>query len=105
MLTRPRVEYTRRAMDMERREASAWNTFWAERGQPWRTEPEIAPERQAQLAAWRAIAPDVVRGAFPFTGVRLERADIEWLLATHEDGRGPVDPHDERQRGRVGLDL
>jgi hypothetical protein len=79
-------------MDMDRGEASAGNTFWAAHGQPWRTEPEIAPERQAQLAARRAITPDVVRGAFPFTGMRLERADIEWLLATHEDRRGPIDP-------------
>jgi uncharacterized protein YjbI with pentapeptide repeats len=57
------------------------------------------------LAARRAIAPDVARGEFPFKGVRLDRADVEWLLATHEDGRGPVDPNDERQRDRVGLDL
>ena len=90
---------------MEGVESSASNTFWADQGQPWRTEPEIAAERQAQLAARRAITPDVVRGEFPFKGVRLERADIEWLLATHDDGRGPVDPHDERQRERVGLDL
>jgi uncharacterized protein YjbI with pentapeptide repeats len=90
---------------MEGVESSASNMFWADQGQPWRTEPEIAAERQAQLAARRAITPDVVRGEFPFKGVRLKRADIEWLLATHEDGRGPVDPHDERQRERVGLDL
>jgi uncharacterized protein YjbI with pentapeptide repeats len=90
---------------MERGEASAGNTFWAQHGQPWRTEPEIAVERQAQLAARRAIAPDVEHGEYPFSGMRLERADIEWLLATHEDGRGPVDPNDERQRDRVGLDL
>jgi uncharacterized protein YjbI with pentapeptide repeats len=90
---------------MEGVESSASNTFWADQGQPWRTEPEIAAERQAKLAARRAITPDVLRGDFPFKGVRLERADIEWLLATHDDGRGPVDPHDERQRERVGLDL
>jgi uncharacterized protein YjbI with pentapeptide repeats len=86
-------------------EASGLSAFWAERSQPWRTEPEIAVDRQAMLAARRAITPDVGRGDFPFKGMRLERADVEWLLATHEDGRGPVDPNDERQRDRVGLDL
>ena len=82
-----------------------WNAFWAEHGQPWRTEPEIAADRQAELAARRAITPDVLRGDYAFNGVRLERADIEWLLATHEDGRGPVDPNDASQHERVGLDL
>ena len=90
---------------MEHVETAGWNTFWAEHGQPWRTEPEVAPDRQAELAARRAVPPDVVRGDYPFNGMRLERADIEWMLATHEDGRGPVDPTDERQRDRVGLDL
>lgn len=37
--------------------------------------------------------------------INLNRADIEWLLATHEDGRGPVDWSDESQRKRKGLDL
>ncbi|HET8630491.1 MAG TPA: hypothetical protein VFL91_23985 [Thermomicrobiales bacterium] len=37
--------------------------------------------------------------------MRLDRADVEWLLATHDDGRGPVDPADPGQRDRVGLDL
>jgi len=74
-------------------------------GQPWRIEPEIGAERQAELAARRAIAPDVARGIYPFAGMRLERADVEWLLATHEEGRGPVDPFDERHADRVGLDL
>jgi uncharacterized protein YjbI with pentapeptide repeats len=90
---------------MEQVEVSGWNEYWAERGQPWRTEPEIDQDRQAELAARRSLTPDVVHGDYPFKGVRLERADIEWLLATHEDGRGPVDPNDERQRDRVGLDL
>jgi uncharacterized protein YjbI with pentapeptide repeats len=90
---------------MERSTASALNLVWAERGQPWRTEPEIAPERQAMLAARRATPADVARGVYPFKGVRLDRADVEWLLATHEDGRGPVDPNDVSQRDRLGLDL
>ena len=38
-------------------------------------------------------------------GIKLSRADVEWLLATHENSRGPVDWSDESQRGREGLDL
>ena len=30
---------------------------------------------------------------------------MEWLLATHENGRGPVDWSDEQERKREGLDL
>src|SRR5205085_788286 len=33
------------------------------------------------------------------------RADVEWLLATLENGRGPVDWEDKSQRNRKGLDL
>lgn len=83
----------------------AWQAFWAKQGKPWRTEPEIDVERQAELAARRSMTPDVAQGIYPFTGMKLSRADIEWLLATHEHGRGPVDYHDQSQRNRVGLDL
>lgn len=41
----------------------------------------------------------------PFEGIKLSRADIEWLLANYENGRGPVDWSDESQREREGLDL
>jgi uncharacterized protein YjbI with pentapeptide repeats len=71
----------------------------------WRTEPEIDAERQQFLRERLAIQPDVNQGIYPFKGVKLTRADVEWLLATHEDGRGPVDRDDEQQRGRMGLDL
>ncbi len=37
--------------------------------------------------------------------MKLSRADVEWLLATHENGRGPVDWSDESQREREGLYL
>ncbi len=90
---------------MEPGDASARDASWAKHGQPWRTEPEIGADRQAELAARRAITPDVTRGVYPFKGMRLGRADIEWLLATHEDGRGPVNPCDECHGDRVGLDL
>ncbi len=82
-----------------------WHIHWQKQHQPWRTEPEISLERQRELSKRRAIVPDIEKGLYPFGGMRLSRADIEWLLATHEDGRGPVDWSDESQREREGLDL
>src|SRR5438045_6849072 len=86
---------------------SDWKTFWEKQGQPWRTEPEIDAERQKYLAKRRVITPDVEKGVYPFKDIepKLSRADIEWLLATHENGRGPIDWSDENQRKRKGLDL
>ena len=46
-----------------------------------------------------------VSGTNPFQNKKLSRADVEWLLATLENGRGPIDWHDEIQRERWGLDL
>jgi uncharacterized protein YjbI with pentapeptide repeats len=83
----------------------AWQAYWRKRGQPWRTEPEIDTERQRYLAERRAIPVDERRGIYPFKDIKLNRADIEWLLATHENGRGPVDYSDETQRERVGIDI
>jgi uncharacterized protein YjbI with pentapeptide repeats len=89
----------------------AWGTYWAAQGMPWRTEPEIDAERQRFLAGRLAVRPDVERGIYPFRdehgAIKLTRADVEWLLATHESGgvRGPVDLNDTRQREREGLDL
>ena len=82
-----------------------WPAYWTALGQPWRIEPDISPERQAVLRGCRAARIDIARGVFPFAGVRLSRADIEWLLATHDGGRGPVDWRDSAQRERRGLDL
>ncbi len=83
----------------------AWKDYWKAQGWPWRTEPEIDIERQKYLAERRAIVPDIEQGIYPFKDIKLSRADVEWLLATHEDGRGPVDWSDESQRERLGLDL
>lgn len=84
---------------------AAWRAWWRSQGQNWRLEPEISPERQTALAERRAIAPDVRASTYPFAGMSLTRADIEWLLATHENGRGPVIWDDATQRERIGLDL
>jgi uncharacterized protein YjbI with pentapeptide repeats len=82
-----------------------WRAHWKAQNQPWRVEPEISPERQEELAKRRAIVPDIKQGIYPFRGMKLNRADVEWLLATHDGGRGPVDWNDESQRMRRGLDL
>jgi uncharacterized protein YjbI with pentapeptide repeats len=83
----------------------AWKTYWKAQGWRWRTEPEIETERQKYLAERRAIVPDIEKGIYPFKDIKLSRADVEWLLATLENRRGPVDWSDESQRERDGLDL
>lgn len=71
----------------------------------WRTEPEIDEERQAFLRQRLAVVTDVQQGVYPFRSVRLSRADVEWLLVTHEQGRGPVEWHDVSQQRRQGIDV
>lgn len=71
----------------------------------WRTEPEIDDNRQQFLHQRLLITPDVQQGIYPFRNIRLTRADVEWLLANHEQGRGPIDWADPSQRERVGIDL
>jgi len=83
----------------------AWRAYWEKHRQPWRTEPEIETERQQYLEEHRQITPDIKEGIYPFKDIKLTRADVEWLLATHENGRGPVDWSDTNQRTRVGIDL
>lgn len=68
---------------------------------PWLTEPQIPPTRQQFLTQCLAIKPDIKQGTYPFKDIKLTRADIEWLLASH----GPIDPDDPQQRQRTGLDL
>src|SRR5436305_11988994 len=71
----------------------------------WRTEPEIDFERQEFLRQRPAVQADIQRGIYPFKDVKLSRADIEWLLTTHGEGRGPIDWNDRKQRKLWGLDL
>jgi uncharacterized protein YjbI with pentapeptide repeats len=82
-----------------------WHQYWQAKGFPWRWAPEIDAKRQEELSKCRAIDPDIKKGISPFKGMKLWRADVEWLLATHENGRGPVDWNDVNQREREGLDL
>lgn len=89
----------------------AWGAYWQARNQPWRTQAEISIDRQIYLSERRAIQPDLVRGVYPFQGIALTRADVEWLLATHDSGEGTLGPiirTDESplpSGGRRGLDL
>jgi len=71
----------------------------------WRTEPEIDFERQKFLIQRFTIQPDIQRGIYPFKDIKLSRADIQWLLTTHEKGCGPIDWSDVQQRECTGLDL
>jgi len=85
----------------------AWKAYWEAQGQEWRTEPEISIERQKYLAERRSITPDIKQGIYPFKDIKLNRADAEWLLATHESKgiRGPVDGSQRGLAARIGLDL
>ncbi len=83
----------------------AWEKYWQSKNQPWPTEPEISKERQEYLAERRKIKPDPDHYIYPFKDIKLSCADVEWLLSTHENGRGPIDWNDESQRERKGLDL
>lgn len=84
-----------------------WRGYWEAQGMSWRTEPEIGAERQLYLAERRIVQPQMEKGVYPFGGVTLNRADVEWLLATHESEGviGPIDWNDIPQRSREGLDL
>jgi len=86
-------------------EEEAWKAYWKAQGQEWRTEPEIDAERQKYLTERLSITPNIEQGIFPFKDIKLIRADVEWLLATHENGQGPIDWSDVSQRKREGLDL
>lgn len=66
-----------------------WKTYWEERQQPWRTEPEIDGTRQHELAACYAVPPDSEKGIYPFRSKKLSRADVEWMLTTYGGGFTP----------------
>jgi uncharacterized protein YjbI with pentapeptide repeats len=89
------------------RDKKTWEVYWEQQGQSWRTEPEIDEKRQKYLIERRNIEPDIDSGIYAFKDIepKLTRADIEWLLATHENGRGPVDWSDQSQRSHQGIDL
>src|ERR1700757_5302435 len=71
----------------------------------WRIEPEIGQARQEQLARCLTTIPDITHGVYPFKGMKLSRADVDWLLSTPAKGKNPSDGGDERQELCIGLDL
>ena len=77
--------------------SETWKAYWKEQGQPWRTEPTIDEERQQRLLSYYQGVVDIERGMYPFKGVRLSRADVEWLLAREEQGNA-----EESKRGSKG---
>lgn len=84
-----------------------WKWYWTSRGEPWRVEAEISDSRKDFLKQRRLVKPDIYEGMYPFSGIELHRADIEWLLSTHEDGGiiGPIQPSNPLHSGRQGLDM
>jgi uncharacterized protein YjbI with pentapeptide repeats len=83
----------------------AWQAYWEAQGQLWRTEPEIDAERQTYLVERQNIIPNITQGMYPFKDIKLNRADVEWLLATFDGGRGPISASEEIARHTRGLDL
>lgn len=88
-----------------RDDQEAWKASWKEQGQPWRTEPEVDPERQQQLLVSQATHPDIEKGIYPFKGIRLSRADIEWLVAMQQETTGQHHGHPAGRQKHLGLDL
>jgi uncharacterized protein YjbI with pentapeptide repeats len=70
----------------------------------WHTEPVIEPARQEQLTRRLATAVDLKRGIYPFKGMKLSRADIEWLLTIQDKRHDPALHHGKHQR-HEGLDV
>ena len=83
-------------------------SYWKEQEQPWRTEPAIDEERQQRLLSYYQGVVDIERGMYPFKGVRLSRADVEWLLAMEEQRGTELSPRDVEggnQHTSFGLEL
>ena len=76
-----------------------WTAYWTAQGMAWRSEPEIDEERKGILARRLTIQPDIQKGIYPFKGEKLDRKDVEWLLATHNSGgkvgQGEPGPHQQ----------
>src|SRR6266567_8955729 len=88
-----------------RDDKEAWKAYWKEQGQPWRTEPEVDRERQHQLIVYQTTIPDIEKGSYPFKGIPLSRADVEWLLSMQEEARGQHHGSTDGQQKHPGLDL
>src|SRR5713226_2184536 len=89
-------------------DSETWKAYWKEQGQLWRTEPTIDEELQQRLLSYYQGVVDIERGTYPFKGVRLSRADVEWLLAMEEQRGAELSPRDGKggnQHKSFGLDV
>ena len=92
----------------EQQDADGWKRYWRTRGQSWRTQPEIDEQRQKYLAAktqpHRTASQRILH---PFKDQVLSRADIEWLLATHESENiySSINLNDEHRREHTGINI
>jgi hypothetical protein len=86
---------------------TSWPDYWKSQGMPWRWKPEIDEARKTFLGERRAVTPNIEKGIYPFKDIKLDRADVEWLLATYESLGivGPINRHDYRHLDREGVDL
>jgi uncharacterized protein YjbI with pentapeptide repeats len=65
--------------------------YWRKRKQPWRTEQEITIQRQIELGRLSTTVPNLEQDRYPFKGIKLSRADVEWLVAFQASGQGSVE--------------
>lgn len=87
-------------------DTETWQAYWKQQGQPWRSEPLIDQERQQLVASCLQKGVDIEQGKYPFQGMRLSRADVEWLLAAEEEksARERTGSDHSRKSG-TGLDV
>jgi uncharacterized protein YjbI with pentapeptide repeats len=85
-------------------DTETWKAYWNGQGQPWRTEPIIDEERQQRLLSYAKGEVEIELGIYPFKGVRLSRADVEWLLAIEEQRSAEAHTSGKQQQS-FGLDV
>ena len=82
-----------------------WQAYWKKQGQPWRSEPPIDEERQQRLSICAQGKIDIEQGKYPFKGMCLSRADVEWLLAANEERGAQENTSGSDSRKSSGLDV
>jgi uncharacterized protein YjbI with pentapeptide repeats len=86
-------------------EAATWQTYWRQQGQPWRSEPLLDEERQQFLSSCLQGNVAIEQGKYPFKGMRLRRADVEWLLAAEGRSAQEATDDDNSRKPPTGLDV
>jgi hypothetical protein len=83
----------------------SWPAYWKTKNQPWRTEPEITLARQNELKKRSGLTPNIEEGLYPFHGLKLNRADVEWLLATLISEHEATNLTSDGLKSEAGLDV